>query len=271
MNGEAESFMEEREHLMKLTKVIAVTSLKGGVGKTTSAVNIAACFAERGLTTLLLDMDPHTGATLHLGLDFKSLELTAYDLLLDQEIVLRDVACKTHWENLFLIPSTGTLSELDTRLEGQVGREHRLSEKFQDNLNAYDAVVIDAPPVASLLLYNVLCAARFAVVPFRTDYMSTKAIDDMDRLVKGVAKRLNPDIDILGYFGTMYDRRTKESEACMKEMKDAYGTKVFDTVIPSNAVLARAARHGSPGIEYARDSEGARSYELLSDEILSRC
>lgn len=256
---------------MKSTKVIAVTSLKGGVGKTTSAVNIAACFAEKGLTTLLLDMDPHTGATMHLGLDFKNIELTAYDLLMDPDIILRDVVCGTRRENLYLIPSTGTLSEVDARMEGEMGREYRLREKFQDNLNTYDAVVIDAPPVASLLLYNVLCAAHFAVVPFRTDYMSTKAIDDLNRLVEGVAKRLNPDIDILGYFGTMYDRRTKESEMCMKEMKDIYGKKVFDTVIPSNAALARAARHGAPGIEYAKDSEGARSYEQLSDEILSRC
>ena len=251
-------------------KVIAVTSLKGGVGKTTSAVNIATCFAGMGKNTLLLDLDPHTGATMHLGLDFKDLELTAYDLLVEPEIVLRDVVCGTRWKNLSLIPSSGDLAQCDARMEGSVGRENLLHDKFDDHLDQYDFLIIDVPPAVSLLMYNALRAADFVLSPFRTNYMSVGTMDELNDLIEKVSSRLNPGIDILGYFGTMYDKRTKESEQSLNDMRETYGDKVFNTVIPANVALARAARSGAPAMEYAKNSAGAKSYQALSEEILAR-
>ena len=251
-------------------KVIAITSLKGGVGKTTSAVNIAACFAAMGKNTLLLDLDPHTGATMHLGLDFKDLELTAYDLLMEPDIVLRDVVCGTRWKKLSIIPSSGDLIQCDAEMESRVGRENLLYEKFDNHLHQYDFLIIDVPPVVSLLLFNALRAADFVLTPFRTDYMSVVTMDELNRLITKVSSRLNPGIEILGYFGTMYDKRTKESEQSLSDMRGKYGDKVFNTVIPANVALARAARDGVPITECSKHSVGASSYQVLSEEILAR-
>lgn len=255
---------------MSKPKIIAVISLKGGVAKTTSAVNIAACLAESGKKTLLIDMDPQTGASLHLGYDLEDLELTIADVLLYKDVLLDDVTIKTDKDNLFLVPSNENLSNIENELEVEIGRENILLEKFDGQIDTYDFIIIDSPPVKSFLLFSILKASDFAIVPFRTNRMSVVAAFQLVELMDKAKKRINQDIKILGYFGTMFDQRTKESQKSLDEMREKFKEEVFKTVIPTTTVLAQAAREGTTAFDHARGSKGSISYKELVDEILIR-
>ncbi len=255
---------------MPKSKIIAIMSLKGGVAKTTSAVNIAACLAESGNKTLLVDLDPHTGASLHLGYDLSAFDLTISDLLTDPDLDMDDVVVKTGKENLFLIPSNESLANVENELESNIGRENLLLECLERRIGGYDYAVIDSPPIGSFLLYSVLKASTFVMVPFRTNSMSVVATRELAELIHKVRRRINPDIKLLGYFGTMGDMRTLESRSSMDEMRQYFKEQVFETVIPSTTILAQAARKGTTAFDHARNSKGTLAYKALVDELLLR-
>ena len=251
-------------------KIIAIMSLKGGVAKTTSAVNIAACLAESGNKTLLVDLDPHTGASLHLGYDLSAFDLTISDLLTDPDLDMDEVVVKTGKENLFLIPSNESLANVESELESDMGRENLLLECLEGRIGAYDYTIIDSPPIGSFLLYSVLKASTFVMVPFKTTSMSVAATRELAGLIQKSQRRINPDIRLLGYFGTMGDMRTLESRSSMDEMRQYFKEQVFQTVIPATTILAQAARKGTTALDHARNSKGAIAYKDLVDEMRLR-
>lgn len=255
---------------MSASNILAVLSLKGGVAKTTSAINIAASLAEAGKKTLLVDLDPHTGASLHLGYDPSEFDITIADVLLEKEIKINDAITSSYKENLFLIPSNKRLTTVEKGLEADMERENLLSENLKDQTNFFDYIIMDSPPIQSFLLFSVLKAARFVVVPFRTNHMSFVATKELVSLIGKVQQRINPPIEILGYFGTMFDNRTKESRNSLEEMQKKYQEKVFNTTIPSSTILAQAARGGVSVIDYDRNSKAAQAYQNLTNEILAR-
>ncbi len=251
-------------------KKIAIISLKGGVAKTTSAVNIAACLAALGKKTLLIDLDPHTGASLHLGYDPKKLETTIADVLVDSETKISEATITTHHQNLFLVPSNERLANVEQELEAEIGRENILLESFDRQIDDYDFVIIDSPPIGSFLLFSILKASDFAVIPFSASHMSVSATHELVEIIEKVQRRINPDLKILGYLATMFDNRTKESQQSFAEMREKFGESVFKTVIPTATILAQAARKGTSVIDYDRSSKGAKSYQDLVQEILAR-
>ena len=255
---------------MSKKKIIAIMSLKGGVAKTTSAVNIAACLAESGNKTVLVDLDPHTGASLYFGYDLSAFDLTIADLLTDPDLDMDDVVIKTEKENLFLIPSNESLASIESELESDIGRENLLLECFEGSIGAYDYVIIDSPPIGSFLLYSALKASTFVMVPFRTNSMSMAVTRELAGLIQKVRRRINPDINLLGYFGTMGDMRTLESRSSMDEMRQHFKEQVFQTMIPATTTLAQAARKGISAFDHARNSKGAIAYKSLVDELLLR-
>jgi len=247
-------------------RITAILSLKGGVGKTTSAVNIAACIAQAGRKTLLVDLDPYTGASVHLGVKIEELDKTIADVLTDPEANISEAVYETANKNLFIAPSDESLASCEAELEGEIGRENFLLEAFGEHVNGYDFVIIDLPPTSSFLTVSALRVSREVLVPFRTSFMGIEVVEEINELVEKVRHRLNPDIRILGYFGTMYEQRTKESQLSLDDMRQKYGDKVFKTVIPANTKLAEAPRSGVSGMEYARSSSGAKSYKALVRE-----
>jgi len=249
---------------------IAIISLKGGVAKTTSAVNIAACLAESGKKTLLIDIDPHTGASLHLGYDPRELDITIADVLINPEIKISDIILTTDTENLFLAPSNDRLANFESELDAQMGRENILSETLAGQIDDYDFVIIDSPPTGSFLLFSVLKASNFALIPFSTRHMSVIATHEIVELINKVQRRINPDLKILGFMATMFDQNTKESQQSFDEMQKKFGESIFQTVIPTTTTLAQAARKGTSILNYDRSSKGAIAYQSLVKEMLAR-
>ena len=252
---------------MSDTRIVAVLSLKGGVGKTTSAVNIACCLAQAGKKTLLVDLDPYTGATSHLGIKLEPSSRTVTDVLCNPNGNISEAIYKTATANLYLAASDESLARCESEFNAEIGKESILFERFAAHASEYDFVIMDLPPVSPFLMVNALRMSRDVLVPFRTAYLDLKVAEDINELVEKVRRRLNPDIRILGYFGTMSNLRTKEARLSVEDMRRRYGEKVFNTVIPACTRVAEAPRNGVPAMEYARPSTGAKAYRELVKEI----
>lgn len=248
--------------------VIAVTNQKGGVGKTTTAVNVAFYLAKSGKRVLLLDFDPQGNATSGLGVNKQDLQHTVMDVVQNGKTI-QDVALKTGHKNLHVVPATPHLANAEVELATAEKKFSRLKLALQ-NVDGYDYIVIDSPPSLSLLTVNGLIAAKYVLLPVQAEFYALEGLGQLLETMQLVRKGMNPTLELLGVVVTMSDSRTTLSNQVHEEVKKHFPGKVFKTVIPRNVRLAEAPSHGLPVGAYDRWSKGARSYKALTKEVMDR-
>ena len=249
--------------------VIAVTNQKGGVGKTTTAVNLAYYLAKLGKKTLLIDFDPQGNATSGLGIDKQALKLTMADVVMEAA-KLDQVIIATAYKNFFLAPSTPFLANTEVQLAQADRRFSRLKNAIEANKDAYEVVVIDSPPSLSLLTVNGLVAANHVLLPVQAEFYALEGLGQLLETMKLVRKGMNPTLELLGVLPTMMDARTTLSGQVYEEIKKHFPGKVFNSTIPRNIRLAEAPSHGLPIGAYDKFSKGARAYKSFAKEVLDR-
>ena len=250
-------------------KIIAIANQKGGVGKTTTAVNLATCLAKLGKKVLLVDIDPQGNASSGLGIDKRRCEKTVYDCLLNEEN-MGNVAIETAYENLFVCPSNIELSGAEIDLISVMGRENRLKDSIAPIKDEYDYILIDTPPSLGLITINTMTAADSIIIPIQCEFYALEGVSQLVETIKRVKKALNPDLYIEGIVMTMYDARTNLAIQVVDEVKRFFPEKVYSTIIPRNIRLGEAPGFGRPIIYYDESSRGAESYMLLAREVADK-
>ena len=251
-----------------MATVISVTNQKGGVGKTTSAVNIAYYLAKQGKKTLLIDFDPQGNATSGLGINKQSLEGTMSDVVLETKQLV-DVILPTDHKNLYIAPTTPHLANTEVEL-AQANRRFTRLKNAIGTLPPYDFILIDSPPSLSLLTVNGLIAAQYVLLPVQAEFYALEGLGQLLETMKLVRKSMNPTLDLIGVLPTMVDGRTTLSGQVHEEIKKHFPGKVFKTTIPRNIRLAEAPSHGLPVGAYDRFSKGARAYKAVTKEVIER-
>lgn len=247
-------------------KIIAVANQKGGVGKTTTSVNLSSLLAKKGKKVVLLDADPQGNATSGLGVD-KNVEKSLYDVLVNEEPV-ENTLQDTIEKNLKICPSNVNLAGAEVELVSQMSREHRLKEQLDQIKDKYDYIFIDCPPSLGLITLNSFTAADSVLIPVQCEYYALEGLGQLINTINLVKKHLNKSLEIEGAVLTMYDIRTNLSNQVVKEVKKYFDDKVYKTVIPRNVRLSEAPSFGMPITTYDPKSKGARSYEKLAKEFL---
>lgn len=250
-------------------RAIVVANQKGGVGKTTTAINLAACLAEAGQKVLAIDMDPQGNMTSGLGVDKDAIENTVYELLLG-ETEVEDCVQKEVIENLSVIGSNINLSAAEIELIGQDEKEYILQKAIAPIRDQYDFIVIDCPPSLSMLTINSMCLADTVLVPIQCEYYALEGLTQLIHTINLVQERLNPSLEIEGVVFTMYDARTNLSLQVVENVKSNLEQNIYKTIIPRNVRLAEAPSYGMPINMYDTKSAGAESYRLLADEVIHR-
>ena len=253
---------------MKKTTVIAVTNQKGGVGKTTTAVNVAFYLAKAGKSVLLVDFDPQGNATSGLGFNKQELEKDVLDVV-QNGAAIKDVALKTKQKRLFLLPATPHLANAEVELAKAEKRFTRLRQAVAGT-EEYDFVIIDSPPSLSLLTVNALIAANYVMLPVQAEFYALEGLGQLLETMQLVRKGMNPTLELIGVVITMFDGRTTLSAQVSEEVKKHFPGKVFETIIPRNIRLAEAPSHGVPVGAYDRWSKGPRAYKALTKEVINR-
>lgn len=250
-------------------KIIAVANQKGGVGKTTTAINLSACLAEAGKKVLTIDLDPQGNTTSGLGLDKESIENTVYELMIGQ-CTVRESLKKTDIENLSIIPSDINLSGAEIELLGINEKEYILKNEVDYIRDDYDFVIIDCPPSLNMLTINAMTTADTVLVPIQCEYYALEGLSQLVHTINLVQQRLNADLEMEGVVFTMYDARTNLSLQVVDNVKKNLSTKIYKTIIPRNIRLAEAPSYGKPINLYDSKSAGAESYRLLAKEVIER-
>lgn len=249
-----------------MAKVISVTNQKGGVGKTTSSINLSAALVEKGQRILLLDMDPQGNASVGLGVDTNELEATIYDVLLN-EATAQEAIVNTD-SGVDVMTANGDLAGAQVELLNEIGRELRLKKALADVQGDYDYIFIDCPPALNVLTINALVASNSVMIPMQCEYFALEGLSALVSTIRAIRETLNPNLKIEGLLRTMFDKRNSLSGEVSKQLQNHFGDKVYDTVIPRNVRLAEAPSYGESAITYAPSSKGARAYVKLAKEIL---
>lgn len=258
-----------KEHGRSMSKVIAVANQKGGVGKTTSAVNIAASLGAKGKNTLLVDIDPQGNSTSGVGFDRRSLETTSYDILINSAKG-QDAVRQTAFAGLSVIPSSADLAAAEIELADIPAREAVLKNALAPLRAAYDYILIDCPPSLGLITTNALNAADSVLIPVQCEYYALEGLSQLMNSVQAVKRRYNDRLELEGVLLTMYDGRLNLTQQVVTEIKKYFPRKVFSTVIPRTVRLSEAPSYGQPILYYDRSNKGAQAYSALTDEILKK-
>ena len=254
---------------MGTTKIIAIINQKGGVGKSTTAINLSAALGELGKQVLLVDLDPQGNATSGLGIEKNQLSYCIYDVLLNdvpiEQVIIPDVC-----EGLDLVPATINLAGAEVELVSEMARENRLKDAVGSMRGKYDYVFIDCPPSLGLLTVNALVGADKLIIPIQTEFYALEGVTKLLESMKRVKSRLNPSLDIFGILLTMYDGRTTLSRQVAAEVRNYFGNQVFETIIPRTVKLSEAPSYGMPITQYDPSGKGAAAYRNLAEEVVKR-
>lgn len=250
-------------------RIIAIANQKGGVGKTTTAINLSACLADKGKKVLAVDMDPQGNMTSGLGLDKEFLEKTVYDMIIGESDI-EEVLQKKTMENLDVLPTNIDLSAAEIELIDVENKEFIVRNSIQKIRDNYDFVIIDCPPSLSMLTINAMTTADSVLVPIQCEYYALEGLSQLIHTVELVKDRLNPDLEIEGVVFTMYDARTNLSLQVVENVKDNLQQNIYKTIIPRNIRLAEAPSYGMPINQYDPKSAGSESYMRLADEVISK-
>ena len=251
-----------------MSRILAVTNQKGGVGKTTTSINLAASLALAGRRVLLIDLDPQGNATMGSGVDKRSIKASVYDVLLGTRL-LSEVRVKASGK-YDLVPANRELAGAEIELVDLPERETRLKHALDEVEGQYDFILIDCPPALNLLTVNGLCAAHSVMIPMQCEYYALEGLSDLVQTIKKVRVHLNPALEIEGLLRTMYDPRNMLAQQVSDQLQQHFGEKVYRTIIPRNVRLAEAPSHGMPVMAFDRQSKGALAYLALAGEMLSK-
>ncbi len=255
---------------MSNCSIICFANQKGGVGKTTSALNIAACIARSGKKVLVIDCDPQGNATSGIGIKKRGITASVYDLLIGRR-TWKECVLKTSASNLFIIPSSINLAGAELELVDEDEREYKLKNALKGVEAEYDYIIIDCPPALGLLTINSLVAAKYVVTPVLCEYFSLEGLSQLSATIKQVQKLYNSELELLGVLINMYDGRLNLTVAVLAEIKKYFADKLFKTPIPRSVKISEAPSHGLAITEYDRNGKGAAAYSAVALELMKRC
>ncbi|MEW5807788.1 MAG: ParA family protein [Acidobacteriota bacterium] len=249
--------------------IISITNQKGGVGKTTTSINLAAALAQKNYKTLLADLDPQSNCSLSY-LDLSQITLSMYDVFVNPNVKFRDITYKTHVKNLHLAPSRISLAKAESKLLGEFDSHFKLKDKIDEIKDNYDYIIIDTPPTLGLLTINALVASSHLIVPIQSSYFALEGTEDLLETYEKIRARPNPNLQFLGVVITLHDKRTILARDIKNQIRNVFGDKVFKTIISKSVRLEEAPAYKESIFTFAPNSSGALEYYKLSEEVIGR-